>query len=261
MNSWITEKMHLQWFADPLDESEFEDPEEEIVFLNPGETPPEPEPEVDEEKERLKEEIEALRRQAAQGDRIENGLSQLGQALNKPQEVPSPEPGESEEDFAKRMEQDFFKPGMTSKIFQEALRRYAGPALTQIMGNTAAQSKQILMVDPEKGSVFRQYEKEIEEERKRLPQNEQYDPLVYHKLLDRIMARPDMQEKRIEEKAKEMAEKILKEHGLAMKREPTYTESGGSRGQQPTKKKKYVTEQMRQEALRKGIDPERMLEE
>jgi len=264
------EKMHIQWFADP-DDMEFVDEEDdddaEVVILRPGEEPPEEEEPVDDEKEDLKRQIAELSNRAndpsATGKAIADSLSQV---LNRPvnqQETQQPQqqPGESEEEFAARFAKQVWKPGEEYKAIKDAILRIVGPAYQQTIGATVKQSKKLIAADPEKGPLFRKYEKQIEEERRKMPWHQQNDPEVYEQLYERVVAQnPEVQQEQISLKVQEQVAQVLKEqYGIDPSSprgtsKPTFTEAGGTRGGAPKKKRVYVTEDDRRMAIAKGMD-------
>jgi len=266
------ESMHLQWFADAEEEPEMEfeddDDEPEIVVLRPGESPPRAEDEEEEkedpEKVALQQKIAELQAQAnnpeATGKAIADSLSQvLNRPVDQPQQ-PQQQPGESEEEFAKRFAKQVWKPGEEYNAIKEAVLKLVGPIAQSTIGATVEQSKELLRMNPDKGHLFKRFEKEIEQERNSLPWAQKNDPKVYSRLLDQVVAKhPEVQEEQISARVQTEVERVLKEkYGIDPNSDTptkaTFTEGAGSRGGAPRKKKRiYATEQDKRMAGLKGM--------
>lgn len=267
-------RIHLQWFADDDDpEMTFvddeEDDDEEIVILKPGESPP---TEEEEEPEVKGESIEELRTRLAQAQAAANQSGQMGEfasqiaeAINqaKPQGQAGPadqKPGESEQEYAARLEKELFKPGQTFKALQEAVFRIMSPAYQEAIGATVEQSKRIMEVHPEYGPKFKKYEKEIEERRAALPYPQRNSPRVYDTLYKQVIAdhADEINQETIQEEVQRQVQETLKNMGIETPEggQPTFTEGGGVRRASggPKKKRIYITEADRQAALQKGVD-------
>ena len=257
------ERVHLQWFSDPEEDLQFEPgEEEEVVVLRPGEEEPKEEVQAppDPEKEELKRRVSEL---SARGDGAAIAESIAG-AINKIQQSKGEEPivqqtGETDEQFAKRLETEMFKPGGTFKALQEAVYRIVGPAWNQTIGATVQQSKSIMQLHPEKGGMFRKYEAEIEERRKRLPYQQRNSLDVYERLFKEVVAdhAGEIDEGRIQEEVKKQVAATLKGMGIdPEKGNQTFTEGAGQRSSgAPAKKRVYITQADVEEAERKGMDP------
>jgi hypothetical protein len=273
--STVADKMHLQWFADDEPPMDFvdvggddDDDEPEIVVLADGQEPPPDEPAPDPEKEALQQQLADLQSRVNNnnelgtiiGQQIANAVGNRGEQ----QDQPVQQPGETDEEFAKRFEEEVFKPGKALSLIQEAVFRTAARPFNQLVGITTEQSKQLLKLDPVEGPVFTQYEKEIESMKRKLPIAEQNDPKVYQKLLGQVKAvHPEANQAQFNQAVEQKVQETLRSLGIdpsapKPKSKPTFTESGGARGgggtAPPGKRRVYVKESDRREAMRLGID-------
>lgn len=222
--------------------------EEEIVFLDPGQEPPD-EGEDDEEAAKKVEETEELRRQIEelkgkdQGAALSEGLKELAQSMNRSphQQTVSPQqPGETEEQFLARIEDQVFQPKKTAATLREVVNRYAAPYVQQLAQNNVELSKKVLELDPEKGKFFRQYKDEVEEFVQGLPPQNRMNPQVYEYALREVMGKhPEIEEERLNAKVEERVKQILKERGLD---EESESSSGAEGGSPPHSRKRTFTE-------------------
>ncbi len=149
-----------------------EDPEMEIVTLEPGQEPPKEGEKPEEEpkpagvtltEEQYRELLAGKDSTAA----LTQGLSQLGEAL-KPAQQPVNVPQQPGFD-PKEIEELAFKPGG----FAEAVQKVASQMLGQAQGPLAAgmvqQTRRMLKVDPKTSELFSTYEAEIEKRVQNLP--------------------------------------------------------------------------------------------
>ena len=261
-------RTHLTWFGDeepPMDFIDVEEDEPEVIILADGEQPPEEEPEPDPEKEQLKQQLAQLQTQVQNNENLGTIIGQqIANAVGDraPSETPVQQPGETDEEFAKRFDDELFKPGKALGLIQEAVFRTAGRPFNQLVGITTEQSKQLLKLDPNEGPVFNRFEKEIESMKRKLPMAEQNDPKVYQKLLTEVKQQhPELQQEQFEQAVQQKVQEALKEMGINAeqpKAKPTYTESGGVRAQgggaPPKTKRIYATERDKIEAARLGLD-------
>jgi hypothetical protein len=266
---------------------EEEEPEmTEIITLGPGEEPPAEEPEKaeggggDEGKVTLtKDEYEALKSGKDPTNALAKGLEDLKEVLSKqgqPANIQQ-QPGESDEDFEKRLESELFSEGQSGKAIREAVERYSGSQANQLMAYISQQNKRLLQLDSEKGPVFKRFQSEIEREVENLPKNQQNHPQVWDYAFEQVKGRH--QDELAAESAEEKANRLFKEKMEALgldengnplegqasqrskQRRPAHVESGkGSANRTsssgPRKKKLYVTEQDKQEAARSGVPVE-----
>ena len=164
----------------------------EVLFVQDGEPLEEPvaEPEPDAGKKILtQEEYEALVRQGQAAQTLAQPLTGLVETLKagREQQVPAnmQQPGESEEEFWQRMENEAFVPGKFKDTMTKVMERQTAPIVNRMAQVILEQSKQLMRVDPERGELFRKYEKEIVEEARNLPQS----PDVYEKAYEKVVLR------------------------------------------------------------------------
>jgi len=176
-------------FQDAKDQSR-----EEIEIVTEEEAKAE---EVPEEKPLSKEEIEDLRKRAdaqAQTKETFNLLSEQlkaqgrQQASQQPANIPQQRPTETDEEYAKRVEEEMFKPGRTLAIMRETIGKEVAPVIQNLQNITVQQGRRLLELDPDKGTYFKKYKNEIDEFVRGLPPVQQMTPGVYDFAYDRVMA-------------------------------------------------------------------------
>ena len=208
----MSERDVLGTFEEPLNE------EDELIVLGPGEEAPEEESEetADDSKMTLsRDEFEALRNKSDSTSALTESFKTLAEKLNRDPETPAnvaQKPGESEEEFAKRLEEMMFKPGQTGKAIQEAILRYVSPAIQQSMGAAIEAHKRVLELDPDTGPKFKRYKDEIEKKVGALPQNQRLMPGAYKWAYDQVVS--EHQGEIIEELVAERVAKALEEQGI-----------------------------------------------
>lgn len=202
---------------DGFEESEVSFPE--IIALKPGEEPVKEEADEQEEKITLsKEEYEALRKGTDSTGALLEGFKGLQEALKAPSQPVNVQQqvGESDEDFEKRLEKELFSEGKTGKAVKEAIQRYGGGQVSQLMGIISQQNRQIIEMHPEKSKVFNRYKGEIEGLVKGLPQDQQFHPQVWDYALEQIKAkhRDELDKESIDSQVAAAVEAKLKELGI-----------------------------------------------
>lgn len=252
----------------------------EIITLGPGEEPPSEEDEgdgIDEDKVTLsKEEYEQLRSGKDSTGILAEGLKELKDVLGQ-QNAPAnlkQQPGESDEDFEKRLEQDLFAEGKSGKTLREAIERYSGRQHQQLMSVISQQNRRLLELDGTKGPVFKRFQSEIEGFVGQLPPEQQNHPQVWDYAFEQVKKRheSELQEETVNEQVERLVAERLKAYGIdgqeeegkgKPKRRASYMESGkGSANRSSGQKKRkvvYATAEDREMAQRRMIPLEEYL--
>lgn len=221
--------------------------ETEIITLRPGQKPPEPEADDDGEEDVVKlsksEYNELMGRQDSTSV-LASGLKELKEALSGP-ETPAnvqQQPGESDADFEKRIETELFAEGKSAKAIREAVQRYGGAPINQLMTMLSQQNKRILRLDEETGPIFKRYETEIENVVKKLPVEQQNHPQVWEYALNQVKEnhKGELEQDEISAKVQQGVREALTAMGLdpdkaqtaggKKPKEPVFMESGGGAG-------------------------------
>lgn len=294
MNRWLEQVLQVLYAPDSgggeggpsLEGFDDDDPDmTEIITLGPGEKPPEEEEEEegggDDDRITLsKEEYEALKSGKDPTNALAKGLEDLKDVLKGQGAAANVEqkPGESDEDFEKRLEEELFSEGKSGKAIKEAVQRYSGGQTSELMAYISQQNKRLLQLDEQKGPVFKRYQGEIEQEVQKLPAAQQKHPQVWDYAFEQVRTRhkDELEQESAEERANRMFKEKMEALGLdengepleggrqqapAKKKRPAHVESGkGSANRTssggPKKKKLYVTEQDKEEARRSGVPVE-----
>jgi hypothetical protein len=153
-------------------------------------------PEMKKTKEELSQELAATRKslEEERNRTLEmNAIRGLAEELkNQPRSVPAgtpqPLPGESEEDFQKRFNAEFYNnPYATMMEFQQ---KKLAPEVQRIMGANLLTSRKFLMIDPDRKETAAKYATEIDTEIERIPPSTKlYDPDIYQKVHDLVISR------------------------------------------------------------------------
>lgn len=241
-----------------------DDDEEKLVILEDGEEPPVEGDEEEGDNDRtksLKAEIESLKQKADSSEALKSSFAELGDALKKSvtrSNEPAPQqlPGESDEDFWKRLEKEVWT-DKTASVLKEAIRREAAKLVAPTTGLLMKQSEKIIEMDGEKGESYRKYKNEIHDFIKTLPGQAQQNPDVYEYAYGQVALR------HIDEIAVMKAEKLLAERGVIerkeKKAEPTFSETGGKVASGARGKTRYVKKEWIAESERRGIPLEQII--
>lgn len=122
------------------------------------------------------------------------------------------QPGETDDEFYARMEQEAFLPGKFGEVMKKVNERQTAPIVNRMAGIILGQAKQLMRVDPERGTSFRKYEKEIERVAERLPQT----PDLYEKAYQQVMLekQPEIFEEQKLAFKEQMKKELLAELGI-----------------------------------------------
>lgn len=252
-----------------FDEDEQDLPE--IITLQPGEEIPSDE--VPDDKVTLsRAEFDELKQGTNSTSALLEGFKGLQETL-KPKEAVNMQqaPGESDAEFEKRLEKELFSEGKSGAAIKEAIQRYGGGQMAQLMGMLSEQNKELIKLHPEKSKVYGRYEGEIEKFVKELPPDQQRHPQVWDYALQQVKARhaEDIQQDTIEELvAKRVAEELAKQ-GIGGERKANgrpkqegYMESGRSganAGSSSRKQRVFVTADDKRNAEISGVPIEHYL--
>jgi len=284
--------VHLQWFSDPDEEGPLdisfqgEDEDEEETDPNTIEVPAEmvlgKDIQVvggeDEKKEEEKKDDEGP---VLSG--LKEGFSQLNENLGKlvgrrggdEDEGPIQKPGESEEDFWKRVGPDVFDEEKMPKAMRELVARIVGPQLSDLAVEGMEARRDSLQAGQESKDFFEDFSDEIEKEAKKLVKQHGPHPRIYRVAYETVRQKhSDYDVKRLEEKMEEEIEKRVAERldGKVQEGqegpEPRKRKAAGgaslgvsSVGVQRKVKRVLVTDEMKQLAKKMGVyhDPKRVL--
>ena len=204
---------------------------------------------------------------------LARGLADLGDAINKQSErVPAAKQSSSEsnEDFEKRLNDDFFKDSGPSRLLDEFFQRKMAPYLQQVAGATAKQARDLLEIHPEKGKMFSKYKGDIEGLVKGLPPDQQSNPAVWQYAYDEVLK--DKGPEIMNERVDRMVEEKLKELGVGtdtvgtvpvgtegvgvVKKERIMHSEGMSNvgGSGPRKKTVFLTTAQENDRMRRGMN-------
>lgn len=265
----VFEKVHLQWFAE--NDGVISDPEvpvegsEEFEMVEVGDLndPLPDEGDKGEEKITLTpEEFQSLKQQGDSAVAIQKGIAELGATINKPnqqqQQVAPQQPGESYEDFKKRLNSELFGDN-PAEVLEEYFNKKMGPILQHVSGLSANQQKDLMMVKDETKKYFRKYQEDIEAFYNSLPPDQKSNPRSWQYAYDEVLKKKQNEiiDDEVQARFDEMWEKKMKESGMggssvSTSRSPQ-VESGAGMGGYATqpagkksKKVRYTKDDIRQ---------------
>lgn len=158
-----------------------------------------------------------LANQAAQSKALIDGLGALGDKIGKvqPINVPLQQPQESEEEFAKRIEEELYKPGGAAKALREATNRQLGPLVGAFQSEILSAKKELLQHDPELGAYYKRFKDEVEQRVQATPRN-QWDGEIYRRALKDVLIEkgPTLRQEEMAEQIKKGIEEGLKAAGI-----------------------------------------------
>lgn len=144
---------------------------------------------VQQEREEANKKLAAMEEQAKLTSALK-GLTQQTQqqVVRDPSQMPQQLPGETEEAFKARFNEQFYNnPYDTMMEFQ---RKKVAPEVQRIMGANVQMSRKLTALDPDRKDTFAQYQAEIDDMVARLsPEQKLYDIDVYTKAHDAVIAR------------------------------------------------------------------------
>jgi len=175
--------------------------EDDYMIVDPDEEEGE---EKTEEVKLSKDEYDQLLQKTDATETLNQSIERLGQTLRSDGEeetaeaLPQQQPGESDDEFSKRFEEELFASGKSYKAIQEAMKRMMGPVLGQQSKVVSDQAKRILfMENPE----AKEYKKDIESYVKK--SGRQWDPNVWEEAWKNVQSRSDVIDDIVEKKVQE----------------------------------------------------------
>jgi hypothetical protein len=259
---------------DPVPNLEFEPEEEEEslenqeleVFVKGRDVIPE-EPKEDDDlpedyrnlsKKELVEMLMAAKAGSDTASALQAAIQGLGDKISRPSPTPQPQmpvqqPGESSEEFAKRVNQALFGENPYA-VLKEVITREVAPLLSGLQNQSVQTAKQLLLRDEEKGPIFRKYKDEVEAMVASMPPEHRNNPGVYEFALNQIQVKH--MDEIISDKVKAALEGKAEEPQVVV-RKPQVSQGTTSRGSlapKTTKKRVVIDEAKALELERKGID-------
>jgi hypothetical protein len=261
---------------DPVPPLEFEEEEgtgngeeqELEVFVKGRDVIPEEESEEDKvpeeykslTKKQLVEMLSKAQEESNQAAALQAAVSSLGEKLSKPSSTPhgfevSPQKkGESDEEYAKRINETLFGDN-PYQVLQEVIRREVQPLLHGIQSQTVQQAKQLLERDEEKGPIFKKYKEEIESMVAAMPAEHRNNPGVYEFALNQIQIRH--MDEIIQDRVRMELEKAKGDEPQVVVRKPQVSQGQTTRGSlapKTTRKRVIIDEATAIRLEKQGID-------
>lgn len=212
-------------------ELQFEDEQDDEIIVS--DEVPEPEPTPDPEKEQLRQQLELMQAQLAEvstksseAQALKEGISALGEKLSPSEPKQQQQPWESDEDFAKRVKDEFYDDPV--KVLNEFAMRKIGPELQRLAAANEKTWKREILRDPRRKDTFELYKDEIEKEYQNVPVQERYtDPDAIVRVHDLVVSRhlDEIIESRVNERVQQGTGQQATQ--APTRRVPTYSESGG----------------------------------
>lgn len=165
-------------------------------------------------------EMAALRSQADQTAALTGAFGAFGERLEKtlktqtaaPPPMPAPAPGESVEAFRERIKNEFLVDPFKAVV--EIGEKVYGPALSNLARATTSQSKELVMLQPEKRAIYEKYAHEVEAlaNRPEMLGN----PRAYQEAVERVSAAHmnEIVEDRISSLVEQRVKEALEKQGL-----------------------------------------------
>lgn len=209
------------WTSTFLDEDE--DIEIGDVIGLPPETPAgTPNDEVATLQAQLKEQqerLQALQIENTARNAIQPVVEQLSQLQPKQPVQAVQQPGESDDAFRKRIDESYLETGLVSSMDEYFARRLR-PEVQRLLQNNLYTSRRLAMLDPEKGPLYKKYQREVEDHIAQLPpQDKLYNPEVYDNAVAAVAAKhgdeiiDERVQRALEAEREKIKEELLKEMG------------------------------------------------
>jgi len=192
-----------------------------------------------------------------QATALREAINGLGEKLSKPTApssnpvpVPIQQRGESDEEFAARVNKELFGENPLS-VVREVIRREINPLVQELRGTILQQTKRLLEKDSKDGPILEKYREEVEATIASLPPEQRTHPGAYEWAIKEVRG------KHFEEIVQAEVEARLKaQEEPAPSRKPQITQGATSRGPlAPTSKKRVIiSAEKAAELERKGIN-------
>ena len=224
----------------------------------------------EEEEEKAEEEVKAPPESMAQ-DVLAKQFEALNQNLQKMsargEPVPERKAGEGDAEFWQRIGTDMFDEDKMKGALTEAVQRITTPAMTKLAASQMEDKKTILSLDPKTKDVFDTYGDEIDAEVVKLVKQYGPDPNIPKVALEKVKAshQSEIEEKKVSAQVEELVAKKLEELGIVggegkpKAKEFTAAGVGATTGTRRTGKRVRITQQVRKEAMKRGLTPEQYL--
>lgn len=277
--------MDLQWFGDVQFEEPEDDDEFEFVSEEEANAVPDPDEGLPEDVKKLSKaelyrQMQGIQEQANSVQALKEGLEGLSSKLQKQgqpvnaQTVPQQQPGESDEEFWKRVNSDIWSenPG---GVIRDAVQREVSK-ITQSVGQSLVENRKLaLKNDTEKGEYYKRYEDEINQVISSVDPNVRTNPQVVDYAYQEILRRhaDDLVEERASKKVSEAVQEQVRQelirYGIDPDKPPKKASStaglgiessAGQPAQRSTKKRVVITDEIRRRAAVKGLSPEKLAE-
>jgi hypothetical protein len=152
--------------------------------------------------ETLQQQLTQVSNQVVGMNNVQDSINRLGDRLQT-QSQPQQQPGESNEEFSKRVKESGLLYEDPVNVVSEINTRLNGPIIQRVLDQNLRLQKQIMRIDPKRGELFMKYESEIDAEFNKLtPQQRYSDPDVYQKLYRVVISEhvDDLVEERLKER-------------------------------------------------------------
>lgn len=148
-------------------------------------------------------------------------------AVQQQQPQVQQQPGESDEEFDKRVAKELFASDNPAQLLRELNERSTRKTLGPILGVLHNQAKSLIELDPNDGPMYKKYKDEVDQMVESMPQQQRANPQVYKMALERTKAmhQEDIINERASQIAEELVNKKLKEAGISV------GEGGGESGE------------------------------
>lgn len=173
------------------------------------------------------EEFEALRKRADSTDMLAQSVQQMASSMRQPAANAVQQGSrESDEEFARRIEEEAYKPGNFARSVQEAAQRIVQPLQQQFSSALLDTKKDLLRVDPNLGDKYKRFEKEVEERVQSIPR-QYWHPDIHRQVLKDVIA--EKSGVLAQEEAQKLFEQKMNALGLDIEGKPL---SGGKQSNQ-----------------------------
>lgn len=132
-----------------------------------------------------------------------------------------------------RISNDLLDSDKAEGALTEAISRVTGPVINQTYQQLRDARRELLEIHPDKGPLYRRFKNEIDRKFNSLDTNQQHNPNVYNYVYEEVIREhaPELEEERINARAKDIAKQTLAELGYEMPEDgtPVRTVQGPSR--------------------------------
>jgi hypothetical protein len=158
------------------------------------------------------EEFEALRKRADSTELLARSVEQMASTMRPaPANVTQQGQVESDEEFARRIEEEAYKPGGFAKSVQEAAQRQIQPLRQQFSSALLDTKKDLLRVDPALGEKYKRFEKEVEDRVQAIPR-QYWHPDIHRQVLKDVLT--EKSNVLVQEEAQKLFEQKMAAVGL-----------------------------------------------